>query len=148
MNKRNLITAIITGGSFMASFLLCIEPATDLFLKWFPSQQEDDVRFDLFLPVFGSAYAIGALASFLVGQITAKLIGRKFSTRTHFRFVLFVPLLYLIAYLAIVIVLLSFSAISFHNETLDNFLVYFVGFVVMIAGYYRLLNKSWRAKVY
>ncbi len=146
MNKRNAFIATVTGGVFLASFLLFTSLAEDLFLKWFPSEYEDDVRFDLFLPGFGSAYLISSLASLLIGLIVSKLIGKKFSTKMHVRFVLIGPLLFLVAYLIFVAILLLFYAVGFHNERLDGFLVYFIGFAVMIAGYYRLLNKAWRAR--
>lgn len=143
MNKHNAFLATVTGGSFAAGFIVFTSLAEKLFLNWFPSKYEDDVRFDLFIPIFGTAYLISSLVSLLVGLLASILIRKSFQKKTHFKFILYVPLLFLIAYLVIAAVLLLFLVISFHIERLDGFLVYFIGFAVFIAGYYRLLNKTW-----
>ena len=140
VNKRNALVATITGSSFLVSFLLFVPLLEDLLLHMYPSQYEDDVRFDLFIPMFGSAYMASSLVSILIGWVVCKLVRKKYIYKTHLFFILIAPLLFIIAYLIIVAIFFLFMGLNFHNEILDDFIVYIVGFAVIIAGYYRLLN--------
>lgn len=142
MNKIRAANAILVGTTFLVTFLLFIPVAEKLFLDWFPSGNEDDVRFDLFFPVFGSACLISCLVSFVVAKVASRITKTKLSNRSFGRFLLLVPVIFLVAYAIVVAILLSFLAIGFHNEPLDRAIVYFVVFATMISGYYLIMRDS------
>lgn len=147
MKKLEILTAVFIGGAFATIFLIASSLSEDLFLRLYPSTYADDVRFDLTIPVYGTAYLSSVLVVYVLGKIASKLFKTNFTTKTYLRFVLRVPFLYLAAYLVTTIVFLIFFAIGFHNESLDVFIVYVLAYTAIIWGYfYSVISDSQAAR--
>lgn len=143
MEKRNTLTATAVAGSFLVSFLLLSAAAENLFLQWSPSQYEDDVRFDLFLPVAGSAYILSALVSFLIGRVSTRMSHTKVSIRTHVRFVLLFPPLFFAAHIVTALIF-ALVSVGYSTGPSNNFILYLTMLAVLIRAYYWLLSRDKR----
>ncbi len=142
INTKDALMATLAGTAFLASFMLIIPSVENMFMDWSPSEQDDDVRFDLFIPIFGTTYLISSLLTYVLAKATSKVARADFSNKYFVRFLLFVPIIIFVAYMVIVAVLLGFLAIGLHNEQLDRIIVYFVAFASVITGYYLIMRSS------
>ena len=137
--KPYIVPAIVQGSVFAASFLVSSAIASHVFLNIWPSTPQDDVRIDLFLPVYGTAYVVSCLLSYLTGKI---ILRKRLTSKIHLRFALWVPFFFLVAYVVIAALFLLELAVGFQNERIDSAISYCAFFASMIVGYFLMLTNT------
>lgn len=138
--KPYVIPAIVQGSVFAASFLISTAIASNVSLSIWPSTNSDDVRIDLFLPVYGTAYVVSCLLSYLTGKI---ILRRRLTPKMHLKFALWVPFFFLTTYMVIAALFLLELAVGFQNEPVDKAIMYCAFFATMSVGYFYILTR-WR----
>lgn len=137
--KPFIVPAIVQGSVFAASFLVSSAIASHVSLNIWPSTNQDDVRIDLFLPVYGTAYVVSCLLSYLTGKI---ILRKRLTSKIHLRFALWVPFFFLVAYVVIAALFIVELAVRFQNEQVDIALSYCAFFASMILGYFLVLTNT------
>lgn len=137
--KPYIVPAIVQGSVFAASFLISSAIASHVSLNIWPSANSDDVRIDLFFPVYGTAYVVSCLLSYLTGKM---ILRKRLTAKIHLKFALWVPFFFLLAYALIVALFLLELAVGFQNEPVDKALEYCAFFASIIIGYFLILTNT------
>jgi hypothetical protein len=138
--KPYIIPAIVQGSVFAAGFLITTAIAAHVSLHMWPSTSSDDVRTDLFLPVYGTAYVVSCLLSYLSGKL---ILGKRLTAGTHLRFALWAPFFFVVTYVIIAAFFLVELAIGLQNGPIDRGIMYCAFFASMSIGYFCILTP-WR----
>lgn len=142
MNKSQTIIAAFAGSTFTLSFILFSSWAASFYLRLYPSKESDDVRVDLIIPVYGTAYLISCLTSYAVAKIAGRSTGRQVTEKEHLKFALLVPAFFVVFYLIISAIFMLFVAARFNNNAVDEIVLYTVSFSVIIADYFYVLEPK------
>jgi hypothetical protein len=134
-----IVPAIVQGSVFAASFLVSSAVASHVFLNMWPSTNQDDVRIDLFLPVYGTAYVVSCLLSYLTGKI---ILRKRLTSKIHLKFALWAPFFFLVTYVIIAASFILELAVRFQNERVDSAIIYCAFFASMIVGYFLMLTNT------